>query len=530
MLIVFAACGGDTDDSEAGAGAGGAPETDGSGEGGTDVAADPEASLIFYDAAGNEHLDPHEANANSSLSQEQLWAVYDRLVHLTPEGDPIPGLATEWSYNDDLTQFTMTLREGVKFHDGTPFNADAVVTNLQRQVDLGAQVGATVKNALAFIASFEAVDESTVTVDLTEPTGQMAFWFSQQPGMMVSPAALEGGNVGVDLEPVGTGPFRVKSFESLGVSVYERNEDYWDGTEGRPATFEHHYVPEGQARLNAVQSGQANLAIIDASQIPAAEAAGLEVQINPQTSLWNIYVNNGKDHPTGDQKVRQAIMHAIDRDALVDNLTFGSGQSAVQLFPEGSPVYDEELAGLYPYDPDKSRELLTEAGFPDGFTLDFILLNNSEYRQLAEAIQQMLAEVGITVEFEIVDIAQGNIFYTPPPRGDVMMARWGGRPDPLMTFQETVGSTGTYSPLGAIASPEIDELIAEARVLTPEDPERLDVIRELNRVVTEQAANFPIMIRSNVFAYETDCISDLDPYLTAGDDNMNNVKVSEGCG
>lgn len=512
----------DGDDGDAG---------DGDGDGDDGVAGSTTAELVFFDAAGNSQLDPHDPQSNSSLSQEQLWAVYDRLVHLTMDGDPIPGLATSWEYNDDLTVITFELRDDVVFHDGTPFNAEAVVANFDRMRELGDDVGATVRNGLLPIESWSATGDHTVEFLLNSPNGQMPYWFSQQPGMMISPASFADGSRGVDLDPIGTGPYIVDSFISLEVTRFVRNDDYWGGgVDQRPAAFEHHYVTEGQARLNAARSGQANLAIIDGSQIPAAEAAGLEVQINFQTSLWNFYVNHNDDRVTSDVRVRQAIMYAIDRNAIVDALTFGSGQASNQLFPVGHPVYLEELADEYAHNPERARELLAEAGYGDGMTLDWVLLNTSEYRQIGEAIQQMLAEVGVTVEFEVVDIAQASIFYDPSgPRGDVMMARWGGRPDPLMTFQETVGPTGLYSVLGATASPELDDMIIRAQALDPSDPARLELLRDINREFVAQAANFPVFIRSNVFVYQPDCISGLEPFLAAGDDIMNDVRVAEDC-
>lgn len=507
------------------AGAGG----DAGGDGG-DTAANPEAELIFFDASGNETLDPAHPQNNSSLSQESLLAIYDRLIHLTDTGDPIPGLAEEWHYNDDLTQFTLTLREGATFHDGTPVNAQAVIANFDRSKSLTQPIGQTMQNAIDLLASYSAPDDRTVLIELSEPSGQMEYWLSANAGMMISPAALTPGAYGSSLEPIGAGPYAVESFESNVVTRMVRYEQYWGGTHGRPKRFENHYVTDGQARLNAVRSGEANLAILDASQIPQAKGAGLEVQINQQLSLWNIYTNlSGPD--IGDIRVRQAIMHAIDRQALVDALTFGSGVPAQQLFPAGHPVFIEELANAYPYDPQRARALLTEAGKGGGVDIDFVLLNNTEYRQLAEALQQMLAEVGIRLHFEIVDISQASVFYANPDdtHGEVMMARWGGRPDPLQTFQEVTSSQGTYTP-GGVATPRIDELVAEASVLTPGNPKRLEVIREINREVTTQAATFPIMIRSNVFAYSPGCIQNLTPYLPAGDDRMNDVTVSQGCG
>ncbi|RBY92974.1 ABC transporter substrate-binding protein [Blastococcus sp. TF02A-30] len=509
---------------------GGGDSGGGDGGGGSSAAeANPDAELIFFDASGNETLDPAHPQNNSSLSYESLLAIYDRLIHLDDQGEPIPGLAEEWSYNDDLTQFTMTLREGATFHDGTPVDAEAVIANFDRSKGLTEPIGATMQNTIDLLASYEATDDRTVVIQLSEPTGQMEFWLSANAGMMISPAALTPGAYGATLEAIGAGPYALESFESNVVTKMVRYEDYWGGTEGRPARFENHYVTDGQARLNAVRSGEATLAILDANQIPEAEGAGLDVQVNEQLSVWNMYTNlSGPD--IGDLRVRQAIMHAIDRQSLVDALTFGSGQPTQQLFPKDHPVWIEELDEAYPFDQDKARELLAEAGKADGVDIDFLLLNNTEYRQIAEALQQMLAEVDIRLTFEVVDISQAGVFYRDPAdlHGEVMMARWGGRPDPLQTFQEVTSSQGTYTP-GGVASPRIDELVEQAAGLTPDNPERLEVIREINREVVEQAATFPIMIRSNVFAYSTGCIQNLTPYLPAGDDRMNDVTISRDC-
>lgn len=539
LALVAAACGGeggetqgsDAADAAATPGDSDTDAADGTateaGDAATEAAAgDAEAELVFFDASGNETLDPAHAQNNSSLSQEALMGIYDRLVHFSPEGDPIPGLAESWEYNDDLTEFTLHLREGVTFHDGTAFDADAVIANFDRYSSLDSDVGATVQNTFELIESYEATDDMTVTLTLTEPSGQMPYWLASQGGMMVSPAVLEGDPFGVDLEPIGAGPYRVTNFESNVVTEMERFEDYWDTTEGRPARFEHHYVTDGQARLNAVRSGEANLSILDANQIPEAESAGLEVQVNPQQSLWHIYTN--LSGVFSDINVRKAFMHAIDRQALVDALTYGSGEPAWQIFPEESPVYLEELHESYEFDPERARELLAEAGHEDGVELHFILLNNTEYSQLAEALQQMVAESGFTLNFETVDISQAVVFRGDDPRGDMMMARWGGRADPLMTFQEVYWSEGTYTP-GGTASERVDQLVEEAMALPPDDPERLDLLHELNREVTEQAAAFPIMIRSNVFAYPEGCISGLPPYLATGDDLMNHVQVAADC-
>ena len=306
-----------------------------------------------------------------------------------------------------------------------------------------------------------------------------------------------------------------------------RNDTYWGGTTGRSAGFEHHYVPDGRARLNAVRSGQANVVLIDPRQIPEAKGAGLTVQINEKNGVWDIYVNLDRA-PLNNLKVRQAFMHAVDRLALAEALSFGSAQPTVQFFAQSSPVYDPALEKMYPFDQAKARALLAEAGFKDGIDVTQLLLNTTEYNQLGEALQAMLAESGIRVKFDVVDASQFNLFRRPPYRGDYLMARWGGRADPLQTFQELIATGATYNPVG-VANPEIDTLIAKARALLPDDPTRLKILRQIARVGVENVANIPLMTRSNVYAFKPGCILGLPPYLPIGDDRFNDVQIAAKC-
>lgn len=498
---------------------------------GAALAADPpantKATLIYYDAVSNQTLDPQEPQNNSSFAQGPLMAVFDSLVYLDPKGKPTPGLAESWSYNADLTEMTLKLRPGVTFHDGAKFNAAAVARNFQRTTTLGTRAGAASAETAKQFASVDVVDEMTIRLKLKEPNGQMPYMLGGQAGMMISPAALEGDAFGAALKPIGTGPFKVRSFESTVRTVMDRYDGYWGGTAGRPATIEHSFIPDGRARLNALRSGQANLALIDPRQIAEAKSAGFAVQANEKDSIWDFYVNT-KRETTGNLKVRQAFMHAIDRQAVSDALGFGVSKPTVQLFSSNSPAYLPELEKRYPFDQAKARALLKEAGYPNGVDITWLLLNTTEYKQLGEALQAMLGEVGIRIKFDVVDIAQFVQFRRPPTRGDVMMARWGGRSDPLQSFWEVAGTGGSVAAGGA-AVPEIDELIAKARRMDPADPARMAVVHDLARLTTEQASHFGIMSRSNVFAYKPGCISGLPPYLPTGNDRINDVRIAEKC-
>ena len=488
---------------------------------------DPAATIVYYDSAGNETLDPAEPQNNSSYSHETLLALYDTLIRMDDAGVPRPGLAESWTRNADLTEITLKLRPGATFHDGTPVNAEAVRKNFARGAALGRRAGGTIFETFNLVAAIEVTAPDTIGLKLKQPNGQIEFWLGSNSGMMVSPEALKDGVFGGNLSGIGAGPFKLKSFDPNVTTVMVRNETYWAGTKNRAAAFEHHYVPDGRARLNALRSGQANVALIDPRQIPEAKGAGLTVQVVQKNALWDIYPNTKKG-PLADVRVRQAIMYAIDREGLAAAIGNGSARPARQLWSEKSPYYVRELDDRYPFDQAKARALLAEAGYKDGFELSQLLLNSSEYRLLAEALQANLAEVGIKTKFDTVDVSQFPLFFKQPPRGDILMARYGGRSDPVQTVFELIGTGGPYAPGGAV-SPEIDNLLNQLRAIGGTDPRRIPLMQALAREVSDQAATLPVISRANVYAYRPGCILDLVPYLPSGDDRFNDVHVAKGC-
>ena len=488
--------------------------------------ANPNATLTYFDPVGNQTLDPREPQNGSSFAQGMLMAIYDQLVLLDAKGEPRPSLAESWSYNADLTEFTMKLRPGVVFHDGSKFNAAAVQLNFQRQAEAGARAGSNITETAAAIATIEVVDELTIRLKLKTANAQMPFLLGMQAGMMMAPAALADGAFGPNLKAIGAGPYRVRVADPNVSTFTVRHDAYWGGNAGRPAALEHHYVTDGRARLNAVRSGQANIVLIEPRQIAEAKAAGLQVQINEKNSTWDIYMNVTRDS-TKDLRVRQAMMHALDREAIAGALGFGASSPTAQLFASSSPVYDKALEAIYPYDPAKAKKLLAEAGFKDGVDVSWLLLNTTEYRPIAEAIQAMWAEVGIRVKFDVVDPSQFTQFRRGP-RGDMLMARWGGRPEPLQAFQD-VTATGGLVNAGGAAVPEIDQLVAKARAMLPSDPARLPVLKQLARLTIEQVSHIGIMTRSNIYAYRPGCILGPVAYLPTGNDRFNDVQVSAKC-
>ncbi len=494
--------------------------------------ANPNAVLIFHDSSGNATLDPAEPQNGSSYSHETLLAIFDTLIRFDQMGNLTPGLAESWTISPDLTELTFKLRPGVKFHDGAVLNADAVRRNFERYAALGKRAGNTLADTYQLITSIETQGDDTVRIKLRQPSGQIEYRLAYNSGMMISPNAFAptaSGEppFGATLKPIGAGPYQLKQFDNNVKTVMTRFEGYWGGTKGRPAGFENHYVPDSRARFNAVRSGQATVSLIEPRQIPEAKQAGLTVQIVEKSALWDIYINVSR---TGlnDVRVRQAIMHATDREALADAMGYGSAKPTQQLWAPSSPFFIKELDSRYPFDIAKGRALMQQAGYGNGLDITLLLLNTTEYRQLAEALQGMWREIGVNLKFDVIDVSQYTQFARPVPRGDIMIGRNGGRGDSVEGMAQIVGTGGGVNPGGA-ATPLIDQLLDQAKRLQANDPKRLEVMHALMREISEQVSNFPIITRATVYAYRPGCVLNLQGYMPAGDERFNDVQVGKAC-
>jgi peptide/nickel transport system substrate-binding protein len=496
-------------------------------------AVNTKAVIVSFTSSGNATLDPAEPQNGSSYSHATLLAIYDTLIRFDQDGNLTPGLAESWKINPELTELTLKLRHGVTFHDGTKFDAAAVKANFERSKALGKRAGNAVTDTFELIRDVETIGDDTVKLTLRQPSGQIEFRLAYNAGMMVSPAALAPGPnnepvFGATLKGVGAGPYQLKSFESNVKTVMTRFDNYWGGIAGRPAGFENHYVPDSRARFNALLSGQATISLIEPRQIPEAKSKGMTVQMAEKNALWDIYLNVSRPG-LKDVRVRQAMMHAIDREALSEAMGYGSARPTQQLWATTSPFYIKELDTRYPFDQAKARALLAAAGYANGGPeITLLLLNTTEYRALAEALQAMWADVGIKLKFDTIDVSQFTQFARPTPRGDIMIGRNGGRGDAVEGMVAISATGGGVNPGGA-TTPRIDELIGIARRLEANDPKRLEVMRDLMREISETVSNIPVITRANVYAYRPDCILNLLPYMPAGEERFNDARVGAKC-
>lgn len=461
---------------------------------------DPTARFRWANGVGLTRFDPHRAS--SSNDNTHLFLTYDRLIHQDASGAAVPGLAESWSFEDDGMILELQLRDGVVFHDGEPFDADAVRANIERAKTVE---GSAVVSELSSITEVEVVDPLTVRLHLTAPNAALPLILSDRAGAMVSPAAFD--NPDLDLQPVGAGMFQVTAYNPGSSITYDAFPDYWDPDAVRVAGIDMTIQTDSNTRVNALLSGQVDATVVPSRLVEDVERAGLTVVTGRTNNYWYFQPNRTRSE-FGDKRVRQALWHAINRQALVDVLALGNATLSSQPVPEWSFAHDPTIApDHYPYDPDRARELLAEAGLEDGFSFEAMVATSPEVQMHAEAIQADLAAVGIDMQMRILEGDQITDLFFVRGEGDLLMGPGGGRPDPAQTTALRYTPGGFMNP-GDHTTPEIQRL--QEQVLTTIDPEaRTEAFHELFREVLDEAmevilyyANPPLGMSPRVVGFD----------------------------
>ncbi|MDO8108009.1 ABC transporter substrate-binding protein [Isoptericola sp. b441] len=435
--------------------------------------------------------DPAQAHVGHRLQPFQL--AYDSLILREPDGTLAPMLATDWSYTDDAkTVLELNLRTDVTFSDGAPFNADAVVANIEHfKTDNGPQAGMATA-----IDSVTAVDADTVDITLSEPDPAMEYYLSQALGLMGSPDSL--GTDAMDRLPVGTGPYTMVADKSVVGSqyVFVARDGYWNPDLQKWDEIDLKLLPDVTARVNALVTGEVDATLLDGTTFQQAEGAGktlLEYATDWQGLL--LFDRDGTLNPAlKDVRVRQAINYAFDRKNLLAQLGGGKGEVTSQVFGPDSSAYVPELDTYYTYDPAKAKQLLADAGYANGLTIEMPLFTPGGETILTFVAQQ-LADVGITVKQTQVPIAdyQGEL-----GKGNFAAAWFSLFQGPTwVAYQQLLSDTTLYNPFKS-TSPEI-QAAAQALRTNGDDAE---AAQALNRYVTENAWFAPWFRPSQLYYYD----------------------------
>ncbi|MDR6989190.1 peptide/nickel transport system substrate-binding protein [Paenarthrobacter nitroguajacolicus] len=407
-----------------------------------------------------------------------LWwgAVYDTFLKCTPDAKPSPGAAESFKISDDSRVLTMTMRAGGTFEDGTPIDAKAAKASLEHMRDGGGSFAGQLRGI-----TIEVLDDRTVQLTSAEPRRTIASSLCLGAGIVASPAALASPNV--DSVPVSSGPYVLDAANSTSGSLYtfHKRKDYWDAASYPNETVVMRQITDTTARLNALKSGELDVAPLDYTVAAEAEASGIAIQrsVGYYAGL-HIADRAGKVVPAlGDLRVRQAINMAFDREAIVKNLQRGEGIVSEQLMHPDSAGFVKELNDTYGYDLDKAKRLMAEAGYKDGFDLE-IPTFSALTQTMNPMIIQQLSELNIRVkEVQLQPTTFLNDLLSG--RFPVYFFQMGTTPDPMFTVEY---SFAIWNSFGA-TDPKLQSMLDATQTLKGEEADRN--FKNINRFWTEQA-------------------------------------------
>jgi ABC-type transport system substrate-binding protein len=435
--------------------------------------------------------------------------IYEGLVKADEQNQISPLLATGWEVSEDQKTWTFTLRDDVMFHDGTPFNAEAVKVNLERLIDPNS--GSERTGQYAFIDKVDVVDEFTVAITTKEPFGAFLANMAFGGGSFMSPAALEKYGQDIGSHPVGTGPYMFKEQVGGESVTLVRNENYW-GEAPYFDEIEFVVVKEDATRVNLLQTGQVDFIVnVPAVDIPLLEAnPDLAVTIRPSTRVAHIGINTMKG-PLQDVRVRQALNYAIDREALVDGVLGGVGLPATSIVSPMTWGYAD--VSPYTYDPDKARELLAEAGYPNGFKAKLWTPSGRYFmdKQTAEAVQAMFADIGVETDLQVLDWGAylDELRKTPEDGNDVelYLLGWETTTGEAGYILERVFDSASVPPAGwntmFYTSDELDQLTAEAQSTTDQTV-RAELLGQAQAVAVDDAPWVLLYVYQQIVAHRAD--------------------------
>ena len=456
----------------------------------------PSGVLIVGQIAEPKSLDPAAVTAVNDF--RILVNVYEGLTRYKSGTLEVePSLATSWVISADGTEYTFTLRNGVTFHDGTPFNAEAVKFNFDRMLDESHPYHDTGPFPLSFffgaVESTDLVDDMTVKFTLNAPYAPFLSNLAYPTGLMVSPAAVAAHGKEFGRNPSGTGPFKFAEWRSNEAVVVERNDAYWGKAAGTQAVV-FRPITDANTRVAEMLAGGIDMMVeVPPTSLGQFSGDGFIVGEQAGPHVWFLILN-AKEGPFADKRVRQAANYAINKEAIVNDVLEGTATVAAGPTPPAFAWAYNEALDPYPYDPAKAKALIAEAGV-DGATLTFYVTEGGSGMldpvPMGTAIQADLQAVGLNVKIKTYE---WNTFLgevNPGLEGKADMAEMAwmtNDPDTLPYLalrSEAWPDKGGFNS-GYYANPKVDELLEAARTATDQD-ERARLYREMQEIVQEDA-------------------------------------------
>ena len=452
----------------------------------------PPDVLVVGLVAEPKSLDPQASTAASDFQIDVN--VYEGLLRFKPGTLEIePALAESYTAAEDGKSYTFKLRSGIKFHDGSDFNAEAVKFNFDRIRTEGGEF----PMAFLFSSITDVVvdDPLTVTFKLNEPFAPLLTNLAGSSALIVSPAAVAQFGEDFGRNPSGTGPFKFVTWESNRQVAIEANPDYW-GTKPTLKGIVFRPITDANARVAELLSGGVDLL----TELPADSVKQLSTDAQFKVynvvapSVWFLILNL-KEEALQDVRVRQALNYAINKDSLVNDVLQGTAAVADSPVPEAFNWAYNKALKPYPYDPEKAKALLAEAGYPNGFTTNFLVTEGGSGMldpvAMGTAIQADLAAVGVTANIQTYEWNTYLDTVNPGLEGKAGMAEMAwmtSDPDtlPFLTLRsEAFPDKGGFNS-GYYSNPEVDKLLAQARS-SADQAERAELYKQVSQLVHDDA-------------------------------------------
>lgn len=484
-------------------------------------------TLVFGRGGDSTSLDPAATTEGEAF--KVTVNLFETLINFGPQDTEIePGLATEWKQSTDGLTHTLKLRQGVKFHDGTDFNADAVVYNIERWMAGNAEQFYYYNSQFGDkIKEVKALDEYTVEFTLNQVIAPFYKNLAMSPFGIASPAAIEKFGDKFNENPVGTGPFVFKEWKRNDRITIVKNENYWQ--EGLPKldSVIFRSIPENSARLNALSAGEVDLIDgVNFSDVPVIKGnASLQVFNRPSMNVGYVGLTNTRG-PLQNKLVRQALNYAVDKQAIIDAFYAGAAQPAKNPMPPVIAGYNDDVVD-YDYNPEKAKELLKEAGFENGFEMELWAMPvprpyMPDGQKVAEALQANFEAIG--VKAKIVSYEWGTYLdKANNGEADSFLLGWTGDNGDADNFlyvlldEDAIGSNN----YAYYKNAEVHDLLIKAQS-SNDEAEREKLYKEAQLIIKEDAPWIPLVHSTPVLAGKAD-ITGLLPHPT-GSDLLANVE------
>ena len=439
--------------------------------------------------------DPHDQN--DSNSNRAIRMIYDSLLYTDINGAQQPALAERWEMVEP-TKVIFHLRRNVKFHNGDEFTGEDVLFSLQRQME-----SPKVKSFVEYISSVNLIDDYTVEIVTSQPYAPLLYNLSLPQSSIISKkhylTLKDQGKTYLN-DPVGTGPMKFKSWSPNDRFVVERYNEYW-GKQATATTVELRVIPESSSRTIALETGEIDIL----ESVPPVDVAKVEDNANlvtikqPSTSVTYASYNMTKA-PFDNKLVRQALSHAVNKEAIVDVVCEGYAEVLNTVYPSAINVHDSGL-NLYPYDVEKAKALLTEAGFPNGFKIE-MATSGDERNRIAQLLQSDFSKIGVTLDIMLLDWG-AYLDYIGRKDHQMYIIGWssGFEPDSNTTplFHSTSG--GPTGNRAWYANPDVDALIEQGKS-TLAWAEREGIYKEIQHKIMEDAVWIPLFAKDSIIAMQ----------------------------